>query len=894
MMISDDLASSSKQRPDINGSDSVQTVWTELTHLELLICGVYRRNRPSQPDLEQLEMEQLTNQILKAAQTGKAVLVLGDLNLDHSNPIHKKQKEANDLLCTIDAATMRHLPTGITWISDGYFKVCHCDVQCDCPKRQRTATLDNAYLSNTESASAVVLEDALSDHFPILINLETKNRAKKSKLETIFRRDIARIVTSELEDVLDEQDWSPIYGMSDSNVAVSLIVNNVEAALDIVAPLKPITFRPDKPKLNLRQDTLDAMSLRDAARNSGNRSNFKALRNKVNRLVKRDKINGVMTRLKKNPGAKRAWQEAKTILGRGRGAKLPSCTNNSNSADTADHQNEFFIEKVAKLVASLKPTNDGENEKNPENDEHPSDKFSFKFVTAGDITRIVRELKCTKAEGVDKIPTEVWKKGIVILAGPIAKLCNISLSTGVFPDLFKQALVHPVHKGDGKDHREPGSYRPISILPALSKVLEVVVRDALMDWFDVKGVLPDSQFGFRPGMSVAMALACAQADWAAAKARGEVVGVIAFDLSAAFDTIDAGPLIDKLKSAGIEGTPLKWLRSYMSGRSQSVIWNGTKSEPRPLTHGVAQGSILGPLLFLVMVADLPKYVTNGTPNAKMMCYADDSTLYQSAKSKELLKVDLEMMSTRMIKYCNNNGLIINSAKTKLLLSSKDDFDISVGDSIVHADPEICLLGITFDTNFATSPYLRKLATEAKSRSAMIYRLSFSVPPNLLRLLANGLVIGKILAAAPAAIPFKIAQDDCAANLATENINRSIKSVARTITKTSLSDKVSSKSVLEKAGLRTLNEMVASQTAFMVWKSYKAKDCLGRTLFPKRSISRTTRSINCLKATQPVPGNNTLAANLMARAWNSSTELQNVTTIGAAKSVARKWAQNLVY
>ena len=100
-------------------------------------------------------------------------------------------------------------------------------------------------------------------------------------------------------------------------------------------------------------------------------------------------------------------------------------------------------------------------------------------------------------------------------------------------------------------------------------------------------------------------------------------------------------------------------------------------------------------------------------------------------------------------------------------------------------------------------------------------------------------------------------------------------------------------IQKKAGLRTLNEMVASQTAFMVWKSYKAKDCLGRTLFPKRSISRTTRSINCLKATQPVPGNNTLAANLMGRAWNSSTELKTVTTIGAAKSVAWKWACNLI-
>ena len=175
---------------------------------------------------------------------------------------------------------------------------------------------------------------------------------------------------------------------------------------------------------------------------------------------------------------------------------------------------------------------------------------------------------------------------------------------------------------------------------------------------------------------------------------------------------------------------------------------------------------------------------------------------------------------------------------------------------------------------------------------MIYRLSFGVPSNLLRLLANGLVIGKILAAAPAAIPFKLAHDDRAANLATENINRSIKSVARTITRTALSDKVSSKSILEKAGLRTLNEMVASQTALMVWKSKKAKDPLGRKLFPVRSIMRHTRSINSTYATQPVPGNNTLAANLMSRAWNSSTELHIVTTIGAAKLVAWKWAQNL--
>ena len=144
-------------------------------------------------------------------------------------------------------------------------------------------------------------------------------------------------------------------------------------------------------------------------------------------------------------------------------------------------------------------------------------------------------------------------------------------------------------------------------------------------------------------------------------------------------------------------------------------------------------------------------------------------------------------------------------------------------------------------------YIKNLLPTKIMATSMIYRLSFGVPPNLLRLLANGLVIGKILAAAPAAIPFKIAYDDRAANLATENINRSIKYVAQTITKTSLSDKVSSNLVLEKAGLRTLNEMVASQTALMVWKSNKAKDPLGKHLFPKRSIMRPTSSINCVKA-----------------------------------------------
>ena len=101
-------------------------------------------------------------------------------------------------------------------------------------------------------------------------------------------------------------------------------------------------------------------------------------------------------------------------------------------------------------------------------------------MNASDITKIVSNLKNTKALGADNIATEVWKKGIITLAGPIARLCNVSMSTGVFPSLFKRAIVHPVHKGHQKNPRDPGSYRPVAILPAISKILEITVREALL------------------------------------------------------------------------------------------------------------------------------------------------------------------------------------------------------------------------------------------------------------------------------------------------------------------------------------------------------------------------------------------------------------------------------
>lgn len=342
--------------------------------------------------------------------------------------------------------------------------------------------------------------------------------------------------------------------------------------------------------------------------------------------------------------------------------------------------------------------------------------FEFKFVSASDITRIVSNLKNTKALGVDNIATEVWKKGIITLAGPIARLCNMSMASGVVPDLFKEAIVHPVFKGHKKNPRDPSSYRPVSILPAISKVLEIAVHEALLSWFNLIEFLPESQYGFLPRRSTTMALTVAQKDWIDAKSHKELVGVMAFDLSSAFDTLSHSTLLGKLEHAGITGVPLKWFKSYLSNRSQSVLWNSVLSKPASLDRGVPQGSILCPLLFLAMIHDMPKYLISDSlmSSSRVVGYADDTTVYAKSKSLEQLKARLQIGANNMVMYCNDNGLILNSQKTQILTTAKEKIEIKINQDIVSSAQSISLLGLEYDSNFSTAPYLKQLAREVNT------------------------------------------------------------------------------------------------------------------------------------------------------------------------------------
>jgi len=218
----------------------------------------------------------------------------------------------------------------------------------------------------------------------------------------------------------------------------------------------------------------------------------------------------------------------------------------------------------------------------------------------------------------------------------------------------------------------------------------------------------------------------------------------------------------------------------------------------------------------------------------------------------------------------------------------------VGSSLIPSSPVLKLLGVEFDRNFTTTPSLKKLATAANTRASMMYRLSFSMPPHLLTNFANGLLMGKIMAFSPVNIPTRLNMEDRYQNYigVTEDINKAIKATARTITKTKLSDKVCSEVVLRKSGLKCLNEAVASTTAVTVWKAKKAMDPLGQRIFRDKSSLQCTRSTTSKDIDLLVQGYPTLSTNIMARIWNTVPGLQHATTLGTAKSLAKKWAKDI--
>ena len=695
----------------------LETLWLRFVGATIFVVGVLYRP-PKSPIASTLDDLQLQMTSLLSRQ--HPIYALGDLNIDLLQQTSAGTQRYLALLGDLSLHQLIVAPTRTTSTS--------------------STLIDHVITSNAELTSdARVIDCSISDHDMIAVNIQTRRTRRTA--QSIRVRSTRNVDSDTLCLELLLADWSAVYSAATASEKWDAWLQVWQPVIDKHMPIRTIRLKhPSCPWLQDNAELQDCMRERDQARQvwAQDRSNaeaqqtFRHCRNAVKKA--QYKACSEYFALSYRNQRSTTWTDIRRHLIASKKPEPRATPLHHSESAWAERLNRHFVSAGADVADALSAAPQGAL-LSPRPPRVISGAFRVQSVTLPELSSALKGMGSSRASGSDGITLEMLRKTFPTVGPHLLHVINFSIKSGEVPVGWKHASVVPLHKKG--DRCDPANYRPISINSVPGKLCEKCISVQLSSYLDKNHVLCDNQHGFRGNHSTETAMIDTVNYLLSSMDRGNVSTLLAADTSRAFDSIEHERLLDKL---GWYGVDVHWFEDWLKNRSQSI--QGSTAGALPVTHGVIQGSLLGPKLFLMFTNDLSGHL----PSGKQVTYADDVQFLDSDSVENLacLKERVEKTLDAALLWFTQNRLKINPSKTELLFVKPkqkrcDSITVKFGDANISPSSHAKILGVYVDSALSWEKQVSQVTRRCFHVLVGLSKLRHRIPFEIKKLLIEALV-----------------------------------------------------------------------------------------------------------------------------------------------------------